>query len=822
MSDARHAALSDVLRSYRLRAGLSQEELAERASVSAKAIGAIEQGLRKAPYRQTIVQIAQALRLSDADTALLVEAADRSRRLGGTRSGAPAEAVTSTLPRPMTTFIERPEVGMIAALAREHRCVTVVGPGGIGKTRTAVEAADRLARTSGRSAYFIDLSAIRDTGKIATEIAGVLGCAPTGEEEANSAAIVAALAARDCLLVFDNCEQIVAGVAAITGDLLASCPLISVLATSRQRLGLSGESVFRLPPLNVPGDAVVSAEAAFAFPAVALFVQRARLAGAVIGLDAAQIRSVVEICAKLDGVPLAIELAAARLPAMGLRTLRDRIRDALARPGFADLPERQQTLDATISWSFELLSPEEQLLLVRVSIFPATFVLAAVEAICSDDRLPQPAILGVLIGLVEKSLVNATLTGEGSQYRLLESIRAFGQQRLYHDGAFADLARRHALWYADQAELFHEQLQRGTVSEQLVELDNPRFAIDWCLASGMQDDLRLAARIAVGAQALWKIKRRRPELRERLVDVLDRLADEAANYELIGLLWKARIDTIAHPDRTLVDDATPYLERAGRFAEVATLNSTVAATEARAGDFARANASRVRATAYFEADAERRKGPHYYYFGSVGAWIFFSQRDYTRARAELENVLTAMDTYGAPPNQRGDTMQLLAEIEDASGDPAAAIRIAHQVLEMYGPAAHSNTLGVTMSNLCGYLLRGNGDLGEAKRYGEQALRALAGEQTKDGQWDVLLAAQNLAATVALQGRSHVAAVLLGFIDAELRRSDHKQSETDRASHEILVTSVRSHLAERTLADLCAEGARLTYHEAVDLLLLSQP
>jgi predicted ATPase/DNA-binding XRE family transcriptional regulator len=813
MTNGAHAALRDVLRSYRLRAGLSQEELAEQAGLSAKAIGAIEQGVRRAPHRQTIELIARALHLTQSESAQLDEAARRSRRLGASQAPVMLKPVSNNLPRATTSFIERDEVRRIQSLAEIHRCVTVVGPGGIGKTRTVVEVADRLTQSEGRSTYFVDLSSVSDETKIATEVSAIVG------SHSADASLVEALASRNIRLILDNCEHVVRGVADLTAELLAGCPSVSVLATSRERMGLSGEIVFRLPSLGLPEEDVATADVASRYPAIELFLQRAHQAGARLTLDAAQVRAVVDICGKLDGVPLAIELAAARLPTMGLVTLRDRLHDALAMPGSVDLPTRHRTLELTIGWSFDLLSPEEQTLLLRISIFSGSFLLDAAEAVCCDERIALVAVLGLLTSLVEKSLVNVTLVGDRAHYALLESIRAFAQRRLREQGRYAEIARRHATWCADSADAL-ETLPRGAASAFITEIDNPRSAIEWCLASGTQSDVRIAARIALGTRRMWEAKGRRPALRRHLSDIIDRLEEDASNYELIGKLWKGRVDTYDHFDRAIVDQATPFLERAGQAAAIATLNSQLALTQARMGAFDLANESHGRAAAYFDADGERRKGGRYYFFGSVGAWILFSQRNFSGARTELLNVLSAMDEHGAAAGERADTLLLLAEVEDASGDPAAAIHIARQTLDLYGSQGHSGLVAMTMSNLCGYLLRSGGDLAEAQRYGEQALRTLAAAELEGEHWNAVLVALNVAATVALRGQLHVAVVLLGYIEFEFRRTPHKLSETDQASYDILRASVRSKFAERDLERLRAEGARLTFHEAVDLLLLS--
>jgi tetratricopeptide (TPR) repeat protein len=584
-------------------------------------------------------------------------------------------------------------------------------------------------------------------------------------------------------------------------------------------MGLSVESVFRLPSLRLPEADVTNAEVASTYPAIALFLQCARRAGARLTIDSQHVNAVVDICVKLDGVPLAIELAAARLPAMGLATLRDRLRDALAIPGSVDVPPRHRTLEETIAWSFDLLSPEEQSVLVRVAVFHGRFVLDAAEAVCHDEQIARDAVLTLLTSLVEKSLVNVELVGAGAWYVLLESIRAFGVRRLHQQGGYSTIARLHAAWYADQGDVL-DALTPGTLANYVVEIENPRSAIEWCLASGNQSNVQIAARIALGTADLWGIKGRRTALRRHLTDIIHALEDVEPNFAIIAGLWKRWVHTFDHIDRDLVDMATPFIERAGGFAAIATLNSQLAITEAQAGRFDLAKASHARAAAYFDADAQRCKGPDYYYFGTVGAWIFFSQREFALARTELVQVLSAMDEYGVPPTQRAETLQLLAEVEDASGDPSAAIHLARQTLDMYGTTGQSKLVGITMSNLCGYLLRSGGDLAEAERYGEQALRLLAAAQAEGPHWDAVLAAVNLAATNALQGRLHVAAVMLGFIEVEFRRSPHKLSKTDQASYETLVASLRSNVSESELDRLRGEGASLNFREAVDLLLLS--
>jgi predicted ATPase len=265
-------------------------------------------------------------------------------------------------------------------------------------------------------------------------------------------------------------------------------------------------------------------------------VQRARYTDANLVLGDEHIPAVVEICRKLNGIPLAIELAAARLPTIGLETLRAGLTEAFALSGGRDLPARQQTMTATISWSFDLLSDPERRLLERISIFTGGFTLDAAESVRSGDGVPAEAVADLTMRLVDKSLLNVADAGERTRNTLLDSIRTFGLGRLHGSGETWAVARRHAQWLAFHATAINSQFLASPILVWLPEIDNARSAIEWCLESDQQADIELAAQIASGLRRIWIATNRCLVLYSRSGELLKKLDDREHNYRIIANL----------------------------------------------------------------------------------------------------------------------------------------------------------------------------------------------------------------------------------------------------------------------------------------------
>jgi predicted ATPase/DNA-binding CsgD family transcriptional regulator len=402
-------------------------------------------------------------------------------------------AVTTSTRRPrnlpvdLTSFVGRErEIATAKGLLASARLVTFTGPGGVGKTRLALRTASAVNRGFRDGVWFAELAGLHDAALVPQSVATALGIEGVGESRPQES-LVSYLEERQLLLVLDNCEHLVDACTILADSLLRSCPELRILATSRQPLRVDGEHTLPVPPLPVPvPDSSGSAESLGQYPAVQLFVERAAAVQPGFAVDERNRQAVAEVCRRLDGIPLAIELAAGRLRGLTVDQLHDRLDDRYGlltggRP--AALP-RQQTLRALIDWSFELCSPSEQQLWSRLSVFGDGFELDAAEQVCSDDEVPAAEVFPALAGLIEKSVVTAEQVDQRMRYHLSETLREYGHGRLSEGDEHA-LRRKHrdwcgglvseasARWFSgDQVELF-ARLWR--------ELANIRSALGFCL-----------------------------------------------------------------------------------------------------------------------------------------------------------------------------------------------------------------------------------------------------------------------------------------------------------------------------------------------------
>lgn len=363
-------------------------------------------------------------------------------------------ALPNNLPAQLTNFVGRArELDEIRGLVTTHRLVTLTGPGGSGKTRLALQVAAELLDGAEDGAWFVELAMLDDEEAIPAAIASALGLSlPIGPSVES---LAAALSSQRILLVLDNCEHLVGGCAKVADALLRRGRQVHVLATSREPLAISGEAIYRVRPLAVPDEDGVSPDAQ-EFDAVALLLDRAGSQGADLDLDPPNLSLLVSICRRLDGMPLAIELAAARLRSLSLETLEQRLdqRFRLLTGGNRNAPERQQTLRATVAWSVSLLSVPERTLLDRLSAFVGGFELEAAEKVCGFGSLEDVEVADLLGSLVDKSLVMAQRRGSGVRYRLLETIREYAAGELAESGrSEADqVARAHVQYFLEVAE----------------------------------------------------------------------------------------------------------------------------------------------------------------------------------------------------------------------------------------------------------------------------------------------------------------------------------------------------------------------------------
>ena len=407
-----------------------------------------------------------------------------------------------SLPAPLTRFVGRQaEMAEVGRLLRETRLLTLTGAGGCGKTRLAVETAHGLLDTFAGGVYLVELAPVTDPALLTTTVAAALALREVPGQPLDEA-LAGYLRDRELLLILDNCEHLIAACAALTGTLLGACPRLSVLATSRVALGITGEVVWRVPSLSLPDlERPPSIELLAEYEATRLFLDRARAVDSACVSTDESAAAVAQICRRVDGIPLAIELAAARMNVLSVEQIAARLDDRfglLTRGSSVALP-RQQTLRASIDWSYDLLAPPERRLFDRLAVFAGGFTLDAAEEICGDGDLLDP-----LSGLINHSLVIAEHRGQERRYRLLETLRAYARERLWERGELASLRGRHRDFYlrfAERAEPALRGPEQARWFERLTaEYGNLQAALEWCREerNGAEPALRLA-------RALWRL-----------------------------------------------------------------------------------------------------------------------------------------------------------------------------------------------------------------------------------------------------------------------------------------------------------------------------
>jgi predicted ATPase/class 3 adenylate cyclase len=727
------------------------------------------------------------------------------------------DARSNNLPLQLKSFVGRErEIAEITALIEKHRLVTLVGSGGVGKTRTSLQIAANLLDGSGDGVWFIELAPLVSGDYIPSTVARVLGLTlpSDGDHVANLAAL---LKGKRALLVFDNCEHMVEPAARVVAAILRACPHIKILASSRQGLGIEGEETYRMPSLDIPSEAVadtLTAAEALKSTAIVLFAERALTVNKRFTLTDKNAPFVADICRRLDGIPLAIELAAARVQILSPRQLHERLdeRFRVLTGGNRDVLPRQQTLRALIDWSHDLLDERERTLFRRLAIFVNGFTLAGATAVGSGADLDELDVFDVLASLVSKSLVLAEPDRDSLRYHLLESTRVYALEKLDEAREREMVANRHLRYLAERFTEITERVERtARMAEANLEfareLEDVRMALDGALERSeivegsrllfaVSADLRAAG---LDAESMARIEAFLAELPEH-ESLLRALLSSQLAFFLGNNGQKVRAFDTARA-------AVAYARLAG---DAPALGETLMslgfwATVAKQLDVADAALSEA------EAMPGKSLNLRLALLQARAAFGTFSGDLETAARMR-EQLCEEHRTLGNESAAMAHSLNL-AEAEHGLGRTERAIELLREVLPWLRSTTDRIRLANALQNFAGYLAAA-GDLSGAGDMARESI-AIFAEREPDHVF-VGVALEHLALVIALHGDLTRAAELGGFANVVLARQGFEREHTEQVSHDRLSALLRAGLSPDELSRLTAAGAALTPEAAIAL------
>lgn len=710
---------------------------------------------------------------------------------------------SNNLPVQLTSFVGREEeVTEITALAEKHRLVTLTGAGGVGKTRASLQVAANLIDAFSDGVWSIELAPLTNGDYVPTTVAQALALAlpPEGSPVEN---LVRALKAKQTLLVFDNCEHLLEPVAQVLSAVLRGCPNVNVLASSRQGVGIDGEVIYRLPSLANQA-------------AIALFVERARVVDARFSLTDENLPAIADVCRRLDGIPLAIELAAARANMLSPYQLRTRLdeRFRLLISGNRDALHRHQTLRALIDWSHDLLDDRERAFFRRLGIFVNGFTLDGAITVWSGEQLDDGDAFDVLASLVDKSLVQVEPHGDAVRYRLLESTRAYAAERLAAAGEHELIALRRLRYLGKVFEDLRQRRERTAQPAPLIaalraELEDVRAALDGGAAHA---EVQLAAELLANIGAGWLPIGLDAEGIARLTSFLDLLpADELG---LRAQLSMAACTLIRHSGRTV-----PAFELAAEAVELARASGDDVALAGVLREYADMatflNRFEDAERALAQADAIPAHS------ANLKMGLLETRALLSAFRGDLETAARMFEqqyeTHSALGNTHGAQVaaQNLAEAEHERGYTPRSIAIVRGILPAVQSGVDKSLLGYLLNNLAGYLLAVD-EASDAIAAARESIGIRA--EREPSHPHVGMAIEHLALAFALNGNLLRAATLEGYADAALRQHGYNREFTEATTHDRLTGLLRDGLASHDLASLHAQGVALTPDAAIALAL----
>jgi predicted ATPase/transcriptional regulator with XRE-family HTH domain len=833
------ASLGARLRALRERAGLSREALAERAGLGVGTLAAIERDERQRPHPHTLSTLAEALGLGPAERGALLEgararsptapvAAPRTASAepgwqrgnvppGGRRAPRTAASGESgarhNLPSGLSSLVGRDrELADVVRLLQTNRLVTLTGVGGVGKTRLALSIAAGAVKAYPDGVWLASLAPLVDPALVPHTVAAAVGVSERGGQSL-IAILTDALSQARTLLVLDNCEHLIQACAELVETLLLGSGDLTILATSREPLRVTGEVTQRVSSLGLPPSPPPPPEQLSQYDAARLFVERALASRPDFQVTTANAPAVAEVCWRLDGIPLAIELAAGWVRTLSVEQLAARLDDRfrLLVGGNRTAPQRQQTLRGAIEWSYGLLSEPERRLFAALCVFVGGCSLEAVEAVCTSTDVAGTDLLWLLRQLVDKSLVLVDESADGTRYHLLESLRAYGKEQAQLAGELTDLERRYVEWCLAFAEASPpQQVHPKHVAALDKEQDNLRAALRWCIETG---DAQAGLRLGVGVYPLWYVRGRYSEGQAWLDELLAMAGAEVPTATRArALAYAGHLATC----RSDYDAADTRLEAALATARQVHAEGEVGFTLLCLGNAARARGELDRAEElYVLARATHQQlGNHASEAITVGNHALLLEERGEIARAEVVASEGLAIARAADHQQAASRMLgLLGRVAMARGDYLLARKLLEQSLRLQREQADQQGLAWTVLELA-RLAHAEGQDAQA---GRLLAEGLGRARAADDRRTLARGMEEVALVVA--GDQPARAVSLAAAAAELRRSIGAELvPAERARLRSWETSVRAVLGESAYGAARAEGQHYTLEEAISLAL----
>jgi len=702
----------------------------------------------------------------------------------------------NNLPQQLTTFVGRKrELAEVRQLTASMRLVTLTGMGGSGKSRLALEVASCLLYEYPDGVWLVDLSALTDPTLVATSITSALGL----REESNSdplAGLVKHLQPLQTLLVLDNCEHLLAACSSLVNTLLRACARLHILATSRQALGVAGEAAWPMPALSVPEPRQqLTLDSLAQYEAVQLFVERARMKRPDFEITGENMEAIAQLCYRLDGIPLAVELAAARVRVLSVHQIVQRLDERFRLLTTTDhqVPQRQQTLQALVDWSYVLLSNEEGRLLRLLSVFAGGFTLSAAEALWTETG-DSDDVLDPLAGLVDKSLVLMEEQAGEARYRMLETIRQYAWDKA-QTLAEADLFRNfHLEWCLQVAEEADSGTRTAKPGEWLARLDreydNMRAALEWCLVSGdMDNGLRLTGR-------LYRFWYQRGYVRE-------------------GSQWLDRILAGAREDETAREDESSWEpERATHLARALHGAGTLLLVRA---EYSRAT-SLLQKSLALRRKLDDRRGMSDTVLNLGRA--LYEQDDYGGAEALTREGLSLRRAIGDNAGA-AHALSSLAKIAERQGDLAGAASLLEESLSLFRQGGYAYACAGVLSDLAALSLRSEkaGTPADYARVRALFTESLSLYKELGHQSGVAWCLEGLAWVALLQGdreSAYRASQLFGVVEKLLSSIGIAFTPADQEEHTNRVETTRAALGESAFLAAWGEGQGMSVEQAIEL------